>query len=271
MKITVLVENSSAVPSLRAEHGLSLWIETGEQSILFDTGASDAFAANARELGVDLSKADAIVLSHGHYDHAGGLATALDACSAPLFIGVDATIARATRSETGFRQIGMDPATVGSLGERVRVIDTPRDIGPGVRVLTAAACSDVAPSGTGSWRPSDNERLLRATDHGYEQDPFDDELSLLVAGERGPILVTGCSHRGIVNICAAAGDSIGAVVGGLHLSHEPDPVVRETGRALGSVGSWYLGHCTGERAIEILESSVRGPIERIRCGSVLEL
>jgi len=73
MKITALVENTSCDPDLGAEHGLSLYIETRRQKILFDMGQTDLFVSNAERLGINLSEVDLAVLSHGHYDHGGGL------------------------------------------------------------------------------------------------------------------------------------------------------------------------------------------------------
>jgi 7,8-dihydropterin-6-yl-methyl-4-(beta-D-ribofuranosyl)aminobenzene 5'-phosphate synthase len=79
--ITILMDNNAAEPSLRTEHGLSMWIEIGDTRILWDTGQSEGLFDNARRLGIDLSAADAIALSHGHYDHTGGLARAIQSAT----------------------------------------------------------------------------------------------------------------------------------------------------------------------------------------------
>lgn len=74
LKITTLIENmADAEEKLEFEHGFSLWIETENKKILFDTGQTGAFVENAEKLGIDLSETDAVVLSHGHYDHTGGV------------------------------------------------------------------------------------------------------------------------------------------------------------------------------------------------------
>ena len=87
MKVTVLIENTSQRNDLTAEHGLSLYIETDTHNILFDTGQSGAFADNAAKLGIDLTQVDLCILSHGHYDHGGGLQTFLEVNSgAPVYV-----------------------------------------------------------------------------------------------------------------------------------------------------------------------------------------
>ena len=73
MKLTVLIENKAARDDLAAEHGLSVYVETGVHNVLVDFGDSGAFADNAEVLGVDISKVDMALLSHGHYDHGNGL------------------------------------------------------------------------------------------------------------------------------------------------------------------------------------------------------
>lgn len=110
--ITTLVENATSRSDLQAEHGLSLWIDTGPHKVLFDTGQGDLVLANARKLGIRLEEADAIVLSHGHYDHTGGLAGVLSlAQRAQVFLHPAALSAKYARDTDGrCRAIGMPRA-----------------------------------------------------------------------------------------------------------------------------------------------------------------
>ena len=92
MKIVCLLENKTALPHMETEHGLSLYIETGNKKILFDMGQTDAFAQNAEKLGISLEEVDFAVLSHGHYDHGGGLSRFLEINRhAPVFVQKDAS------------------------------------------------------------------------------------------------------------------------------------------------------------------------------------
>ena len=87
MKITCLAENTTSRPDIEAEHGLSLYIETNGKKILFDMGQGELFIRNAKRLGIDLSDVDIAVISHGHYDHGGGLRSFLEINKkAPVYI-----------------------------------------------------------------------------------------------------------------------------------------------------------------------------------------
>lgn len=261
MTITVLLENSATSADLASEHGLSLWIESDGHTILFDTGASAAFAENARDLGIDLAHADAIVLSHGHYDHAGGLARALDATGAPLYAGSNVSKPKAARSPQGMRDIGFDPTVLRGREDRLRTVEGRCDLFPGVEIVPAAPLKHDP--------PSDNRRLLREADDGYERDPFEDELSLLLQTPAGAVLVTGCSHRGIANIYDAADVDVHAVVGGLHLSHESDEEVRAVAHLLHGARELDVGHCTGDAAAQVLARELPGRVHGIPAGTVL--
>ena len=119
MKITALVENTSCSPVIGYEHGLSLYIETEKHKMLFDMGQSGIFAENAEKLGIDLSKADIAVLSHGHYDHGGGLTRFMEINdTAPIYLSRYAFEPHYNGTE---KYIGLDTAVKGS--ERLRFTD----------------------------------------------------------------------------------------------------------------------------------------------------
>ena len=103
INVTVLVENTAFGPGARGEHGLAFWIEAGSKGVLFDTGPGpDVLVHNAEHLGIDLASTDAVVLSHGHYDHTGGLMEVLKrAGKIPLFLHPGALIPRYSRKKDG--------------------------------------------------------------------------------------------------------------------------------------------------------------------------
>ena len=135
MKITTLIENTTLRPELKAEHGLSLYIETGDRRILFDSGQSGAFADNAEKLGIDLSQVDLCILSHGHYDHGGGLKRFLEVNDhAPVYINRHAF----GEYFSSGKYIGLDPA----LEENPRLIGV-EDVLEIQEGITLCSCNDL--------------------------------------------------------------------------------------------------------------------------------
>lgn len=267
MRVTVLVENETSAPNLRTEHGLALWIETGGRALLFDTGASDAVVANAAALGVDLSSADAIVISHGHYDHAGGLAFAARASpDAAILAGPNATMRRYSRREDGIHEIGFDQQTIRAVAHRLKTVRDGQRIVPGVAVL--AEFPDNLPL------PEDNRRLLVRGKDGLVEDPFTDEIALLVDTGMGPVLITGCSHRGIGNIvqrAGAEGNRLAAIIGGFHLRRETDERIMELVPTLERLGRIYGAHCTGAHAIDLLRSRIGTNVSDVHAGAIIDV
>jgi len=207
MKIHVLMENTAAVPSLKAEHGLSLYIETGRHKILFDAGQTDGFADNAAEMGLSLADVDLAILSHGHYDHGGGLLRFLQENDhAPVYLHRDAFAPRYSGPE---KFIGLDPAlkTAGRLiftDDFFEIDDT----------LTLRTCN-----GRPAPFPPSAEGLFVECEGVRRPDDFHHEQYLSVRENGRHILISGCSHKGVMDI--AEWFRPDALIGGFHYNKLP--------------------------------------------------
>ena len=228
IQITALVENTSADPRLGAEHGLSLYIETGAHHILFDMGQTALYAANARALGVDLAGVDLAVLSHGHYDHGGGLAHFLAATpGAPVYLS---RYAFEPHYHGSTKNIGLEPALAQNL--RLRFTGETTPLGDG---LTLYACNA---------RPRRHDLgsfgLTTVRDGAFVAEDFRHEQYLLIeqAGKR--VLISGCFHKGILDLVEWFRPDV--LVGGFHFSNLPlDETLAGYARALDRSGTvFYL-------------------------------
>ena len=273
MKISILAENNVLSDSFQSEHGLSMLIEAEGRSILFDMGASDIFCANAAAMSIDLSGVDLAVLSHGHYDHGGGLAAFLAGNGhAPVYVSKhvfgDYRL-RQEDSETLY--IGIDPTFAES--DRFRFADGRLDLAADA-ILFSGVSGDYP-------RPSGNSRLLMGTEGDYLPDDFHHEQNLLLTCGGKRVLFAGCAHSGIVNILDHCRSLCGAypdvVLGGFHLiDRGTDPkdlaeLNALAGRLLESGAMFYTCHCTGLPAYEHLRRVMGERIEYLACGAQLTL
>ena len=258
MKLTTLMENTAYLPGLTAEHGLSLFVEAAGRSFLFDTGASGAFAGNAAALGLDLGAAEFAILSHGHYDHGGGLDRFLAIHPhAPVY--ASRFCFDDCRNATG-KYIGLDPA-LQSCGRLILTGDECA-ISPG---LTLYSCN-------GRPERADPFGLTRREGDTLIPDDFRHEQYLLVEELGKRILLSGCSHKGILNLVDWFRPDI--LVGGFHFkSLSPhDPRLRRWGEILAASGTvFYTGHCTGQEQFQVLKPILGDLLHAISTGSVLEL
>lgn len=228
---------------LRGEHGLSLLVEHGGFRVLFDAGQGPAFMENAVALGVDLRSVDAVVLSHGHYDHAGGLAAFYAAHPGkPLRAGPLWNARKLAADPSGTLDLGPPGAFPPPGAPEPKVPADGEELAPGLRLLVAAGEGDVTKL---------NPRFRRRMDGREEPDAFEDELTLACATDGGLVVVTGCAHRGIAAIVRDAvarfpGMPLRAVVGGFHLVGAPAEQRTAVARELASLGAKTLAcaHCT---------------------------
>lgn len=271
--LTVLVENSVQGPGLMAEHGWAVWLEAERCHVLFDTGQSGLLAANAERLGVHLDTADAIVLSHGHYDHAGGLEAVLAQTrpGVPVYAHPAALQPRFHRGPQAVREIGL-PAGVRARLQApdvsFRPVTGPTEIAPGVWL-----------TGTIPRRhPAETPEPGFCLDpEGQTADPFADDQALFVRARAGGVVLLGCAHAGVINTLdhlasLTGGEPLLAVVGGMHLrSAAPERLawtVSELRRF--QIGQIYPAHCTGAGATATLWMAFPERCQAAGAGTALD-
>lgn len=255
LDITLVVDNDAG-NGLVAEHGFAAWIEAGEHRILFDTGQGIALLPNSTALGIDLSSADALVLSHGHYDHTGGIPDFL-ACNvdASLFFGAGYDVDRySCHPGKPARDIGLaDPvrSVLQKLPEhRLVTLAAPRYLYPGIGI--SGPIPRLTPfEDTGGPFFLDREQ--------QRPDDIVDDLSMWFETTAGLLILTGCCHSGLVNtiqyIRQISGiERLHGVIGGLHLLQASEDRLQQTLRFLDDCAPDLLVpcHCTGDASIQCI-------------------
>ena len=178
MKIYTLIENTSCVDGFAYEHGLSLYIETEKMRILFDSGQSGAFADNAVKLGIDLGKVDVMILSHGHYDHSGGIGRFLELNNtAPVYIS---STAFGMHYNAEDRYIGVDEELKNS--SRFVFVDDYEEIGEGITLYGADKINAVT--------PIDSAGLKIKAPSGMIPDTFRHEQYLMIEENNHKVLIS---------------------------------------------------------------------------------
>ncbi len=253
-KVTIVVDNT-AKDGLASEHGFAVWVEAVGRQLLFDTGQGPSLPGNASKLGIDLRATDILVLSHGHYDHTGGVPLVIElAPDAQVYLHPAAVARRYSVHDGSARSIGMPEAT--------RLVLEDPCFG-GVhwvqRQLEIAA-------GAGITGP-----IPRLTDYedtggpffidagGIRSDAITDDLALWIRTERGLVVIVGCSHAGLINTLRYAQRLSGeprihAVIGGFHLTGASERRLQHTMDSLKDLDLDLIVpcHCTGGVAVERL-------------------
>jgi 7,8-dihydropterin-6-yl-methyl-4-(beta-D-ribofuranosyl)aminobenzene 5'-phosphate synthase len=248
--ITILIDNAVSKANLIGEHGLSLWIEYEDKKILFDTGQSNLLIQNAEKLGIDLSGTDAIVLSHGHYDHTGGLQSVLElAPSAVIYSHPAAVESRYGCKWFNVRSIGMlDTAKRAIKNHKVIRTEKPVQVCKGVRVTGQIPRKNDFEDVGGAFFIDEKCR---------KPDNFLDDQALFIESPEGVIVVSGCAHSGIINtlVCISQllnQSKIYAVIGGMHLVDADAPRIEKTISIFKKYDVQKIVplHCTGREATE---------------------
>ena len=275
MHIKCLIENTSTSETYEAEHGLSLYIQTEKHHLLFDFGASPLFMKNAVQMDVDLSQIDLGILSHGHYDHGGGLEAFMKLNDRTKICVTQKAFEKhySKRSEQGILNIGLDSKLAENdqiyyIGKMLKVDDE-------LLLFSDVKGRELVPIG--------NQYMFVDANGGtYSQDGFLHEQNLIIEENGKTVLIAGCAHRGIINIVNRAADYIGkmpdVVIGGFHLHSREESQcetaerIRQLGELLLQTGSkYYTCHCTGVKAYEILRSVMGEQMQYFSTGQTLNI
>jgi len=274
LRFTVLVDDSPGARELKAEHGLSVWIEADHFRVLFDTGQSTAALENARRLGLEPAEIDAVAISHGHDDHTGGMQATLAACQkANLFLHPAALRERYSQSVDGTVRAAGFPLGAGELfatrKEYVHWTNAVTHLQPAVFMTGEVPRNIPTEAPAGRFFLDAECKTL---------DPLLDDQALAFETTDGVVVFLGCSHAGVFNTvsCALRASRTGrlrAIVGGMHLLKTPPETVALLADRIEKLRPQLICpcHCTGDAAREYLKVRFPDAFREVHTGSTLTL
>lgn len=264
MKISVLVENTSKCCDLLAEHGLSFYIEANGKKILFDMGQTEMFSENAEKMEINCSDVDFAVLSHGHYDHGGGLSRFFEINQKTMVYVSDKAFGDYYRNTE--RYIGLDK----ELKKTARFIESKEKevLAEGITLYNSQSRLLKYPIQSFGLIKKENEQFL--------DDDFLHEQYLMIEEDGKKILISGCSHRGILNIMHWFKPDV--LIGGFHFS-KLDPETLEGEKELKKAAEelmsyptvYYTCHCTGEKQYLFMKNLMQDQLHYCSAGDVIEI
>ena len=277
MRIINLVENTEGASGCGVEHGLCFYIETEKHKLLMDTGQTGLLLENAEKLGIDLTKVDTVVLSHGHYDHGGGiLPFAKIKPTAKIYVPEAAFGEYYSMNKAG------EPHYIGLAKEiqelpQVVIVSAEEEI---YRIDDELSLF----SGIGSEHviPSTNQRLKKKPEDGFVQDDFAHEQCLVISEGVKKVLLSGCAHHGILNImdryCELFGEEPDFVISGFHMmkkhnySDEDINMIIDTALALRQYKTvFYTGHCTGVEPYNAMKKLMGDQLHYVHSGDEIRI
>jgi 7,8-dihydropterin-6-yl-methyl-4-(beta-D-ribofuranosyl)aminobenzene 5'-phosphate synthase len=273
-KVTVVCDNMISRPGLLGQHGLSMVIEKDGESYLFDTGQRLSLSLNLKALGKNPRGLKKVFISHGHYDHTGGLKWLVRKTGRVEIIAHSSVFSRHMLSDR--EKPEKLPTVIGvpwgrqdleRLGAEFRLIDRSEEVVPGIMFLTGI-------EGPAEGKPRDDRLVLQEGDR-FIGDPVEDDASLILHTGKGPVLLLGCAHSGVLNILDYVQGKLGviklhAVIGGTHLmfyglQYIPDFIERLDRLSVDLVG---VSHCTGLAATIELAKLLGDKVRVASAGSV---
>lgn len=277
MKVTVLNENTAGLRGFLAEHGLSLLLEQGERRWLFDTGQSRVFLSNAARMGIDLLHLDGIILSHGHFDHCGGLQYLVEEYQKaglklpPVYVRERAFLDKTALNsdKISYRHIGI-PWKKELIASAIHLTRDKEQIADQTWLL-----GNIPYTVGFERRP---KLFFIGEGENPQPDYMEDEQMLLMRTERGLCVFAGCCHAGIMNCleyikASFPGEKLYSVFAGMHLSGAREERVLETIDALAQMDLELLipAHCTGIEAIGRMKARFGAKCILVETGKVFEL
>ncbi|NJB66748.1 7,8-dihydropterin-6-yl-methyl-4-(beta-D-ribofuranosyl)aminobenzene 5'-phosphate synthase [Desulfobaculum xiamenense] len=271
ISISILVDNTSLNPTLKHEHGFSCAVGLANGNLwLWDSGATSAFLDNAAIMGVNPVRATGMALSHGHWDHAGGIAPLLRyGFTAPIHAHPEYRRDRYDLEEgKAPRFIGIPELPAGTPTPDMRSLTDGQTLDHGLTAIT-----DIVRT-PGLFEAIDG---FYRDPQGKEQDHVPDDACLVLDTASGMVLLLGCCHSGVANTLnhlreTRGIDRLHTVVGGTHLMDATQDAIRESANALEAfhVEHVYPAHCSGERGLKGLSELLPGRVHAAGSGLRLE-
>lgn len=267
VQVSLLVENTARGAGILGEHGLCWCLQSEGNQVLMDLGQGQVLERNASRMSVDLTATDAVVFSHGHYDHVGGWQVAASALAqAKVFLHPDALQAKFQKRADGrMVRAGITSFAAAVQNEAVKLVRStePCEVAPGIWMTGEVPRSNTVEDTGGDFYCGPQAEQV---------DQVLDDQSLFFKTTQGIVVVLGCAHAGVVNtlnyVSELTGERIHAVVGGMHLLHATATRMAFTVDALREIAPDWLGpnHCTGDAAVAQLWQAFPGQMLEMHAG-----
>ena len=263
LKIVILAENRVQKRGLIAEHGLSLYIEYGAKKYLFDTGQGLVLSHNAKKLDIDLEQISAVILSHGHDDHTGGLSKILELNpEVEVIAHKNAFISKFKKSDNKLEFRG-NKTKLKNI-KNFKNVQNQKVVEDGMWVTGEIQTKE---------KEYINNKYIQTGEEGKKVDDFSDDISLYFETEKGLVILLGCSHKGVINIVEhirqkSTRKKIRAILGGMHLENKSNEEVEEIINYFAKLNLDLLVpiHCTGRRAAMMMKDKFTNKVKIASVG-----